>query len=569
MPFWKNVNPIFQNGAEKTMSLNTPLTSPQLAAQFRAQGYWQDQTIYQRFRSAADKYPDKTAIIDGARRFSYSELVRIIDNVAGSLLALDLAPGSVVAVQSKNAAELPIMHLAAQRIGLLYMPLHDSWRDVEVEHSLKQAHACALVIPGIYRDFDHRAMIAEMRERLPDLRHVFVLGDTPSGGMRDFAELLKPGSYSAQQLAAHTRDPDAPATVMLSGGTTSLSKISRYSSNNLLNMLDAYAEAAGFGADDISAAIAPAGTGATGYVFPILTPLLHGATSVILTRWKDPAEAIDLIVNHRCTQATGIPTQLTLMVPYLEKRNVEDFAHFKVFTNAGAPLLHETADRIEQLMSCKIQSLYGATDAGTPTMTSIADEREKRLSTVGRIVRGCECELRHPDGSKVAQGETGEVVWRGPDKSWGYLGDDAATAAVFSADGFYKSGDLGQFDAEGYLRIVGRIKDMILRGGRNISPRTCEEPLMEHPSVLEVAISAMPDKVLGERACAFVMLKQDCTLTFGEMVEFLTERKIAVWQLPERLEIVSDMPRSTGAKISKKDLTAMVTQKLKAEGKLS
>lgn len=550
------------------MSLTTPLTSPQLAAQFRAQGYWKDETIYQRFRAAADKYPNKIAIIDGPRRFTYADLVRIIDNVAGNLLALDLAPGSIVAVQSKNAAELPIMHLAAQRIGLLYMPLHDSWRDVEVEHSLKQARACALVIPGIYRDFDHRAMIAEMRDRLPDLRHVFVLGDEPAAGMRDFAELLKPNGCSESELDARRADPDAPASIMLSGGTTSLSKISRYSSNNLLNMLDCYAMTAGYGADDISAAIAPAGTGATGYVYPILTPLLHGATSVILTRWKDPEEAIDLIVKNRCTQATGIPTQLTLMVPHLEKRSVEDFAQFKVFTNAGAPLLHETADRIERLMDCKIQSLYGATDAGTPTMTSITDEREKRLSTVGRVVRGCECELWNPDGTRTAPGEAGEVVWRGPDKSWGYLGDDAATAAAFTAEGFYKSGDLGQFDAEGYLRIVGRIKDMILRGGRNISPRTCEEPLMEHPSVLEVAIAAMPDKVLGERACAFVMLKQGCTLTFDEMVKFLTEHKIAVWQLPERLEIVDDMPRSTGAKISKKDLTVLVTEKLKAEGKL-
>jgi non-ribosomal peptide synthetase component E (peptide arylation enzyme) len=184
-------------------------------------------------------------------------------------------------------------------------------------------------------------------------------------------------------------------------------------------------------------------------------------------------------------------------------------------------------------------------------------------------VRGCECELWDAKGKPVPAGESGEVVWRGPDKSWGYLGDEAATKAAFTPDTFfYKSGDLGQFDAEGYLRIVGRIKDMILRGGRNISPRTCEEPLMKHPAVLEVAIAPMPDPVLGERACAFVMLKEGKTLSFDEMVRFLTEQKIAVWQLPERLEIVEDMPRSTGGKIAKAKLTELVTAKLKTEGKL-
>jgi non-ribosomal peptide synthetase component E (peptide arylation enzyme) len=549
------------------MALNTPLTSSALAAQYRAEGFWKDQTIYEKFRAAADKYPHKTAIIDGPRRFSYDELSRIVDRVAGNLLDLDIPSGAVIAVQSKNAAELPIMHFAAQRIGRVYMPMHDSWRDVEVEHALQRSQASVVVIPGVYRDFDYRAMIAEMRERLPNLRHVFVLDGKP-GSFRDFADLLEPHQRTPAELDDERPDADAPASLILSGGTTSLSKISIWSSNNVLNMLQRYVETSGFCADDIAAAIAPAGTGATGYLYPILTTLLQGATSVILPRWKDPEEAIDLIVRHACTHATGIPTQLTLMVPGLEQRSPADFASFKVFTNAGAPLTASTAESIERLMGCKVQTLYGATDAGTPTMTSIYDSEEKRRTTAGRVVRGCDCQLWDSNGKPVAPGEAGEVVWRGPDKSYGYLGDDAATANAFTADGYYKSGDLGQFDADGYLRIVGRIKDMILRGGRNISPRTCEEPLMKHPAILDVAITAMPDPVLGERACAFVMLKQGCTLTFEQMIQFLTEQKIAVWQLPERLEIVDDMPRSTGAKISKKDLTAMVTQKLKAEGKL-
>jgi non-ribosomal peptide synthetase component E (peptide arylation enzyme) len=184
---------------------------------------------------------------------------------------------------------------------------------------------------------------------------------------------------------------------------------------------------------------------------------------------------------------------------------------------------------------------------------------------VGRVVSGCECEIRDADGKPLPAGQPGEVVWRGADKSWGYLGDDDETAATFTRDGFYKSGDVGVFDEDGYLRIVGRIKDMILRGGRNISPRTIEDLLIQHPAVVEVAVAAMPDPTLGERACAFVMLRPGARLAFEEMVAFLKEQEIAIWQLPERLEIVSDFPRGAGGKIVKKQLTAMVTEKLEAE----
>lgn len=546
------------------MALNTPLTSAAMAARFRAAGYWKDLTVYERVRAAAQRDPGKLALIDGDRRISYADLLELVDLIAGNLLDLGIPVGGIVAVQSKNAPELPIMHLAAQRIGRLYMPLHDSWRDIEVEHALKTADVTTLIIPGVYRDFDHGAMVAGMLERLPKLRHVFVMDGMP-GRFRNFSDLLESHGHGSAQLDAERPDPDAPATLMLSGGTTSLSKISPWSSNNLLNALDCYAQAAGYGRDDITAAIAPAGTGATGYIYGYLTPLLQGATSVILPRWKDPEEAIELIVKHRCSHAIGIPTQLTLMIPGLERRQLEDFAAFKVFTNAGAALSFDTADKIERLMGCKIQTIYGATDAGTPTMTGIYDTKDKRLNTAGQVTRGCECQLWDAEGKPVPQGEPGEVVWRGPDKSYGYLGDEQATRDAFTTDGFYKSGDLGQFDAQGYLRIVGRIKDMILRGGRNVSPRTSEEPLMTHPSVLEVAVAAMPDPVLGERACAFVMLKPGTTLGFEEMKQFLIANKLAIWQLPERLEIVEDMPRSTGGKIAKARLTGLVTQKLKAE----
>lgn len=550
------------------MAIALPLTSPEHAARYRAEGLWKDKTFHDYFAAAAARNPGKTAIVEKHGSLTYAELDRLIDNVAGNLIDLGLLPGDVVALQSKNSSVMAIVHLACNRVGMLYLPLHDSWRETEVRHLLQRSRARVMILPREYRGFDHAAMMASMRGQLPDLRRVFTLEGTVPGTL-PWEDLLKPTRHSKAALDKHRPDPDAPAHTMLSGGTTALSKISRFTSNDLMAMLDNFALSIELSENDIGAALAPAGTGATGYVYPILAPLLWGATSVILERWgQNVPEAVQLILDNHCTYAIGIPTQLTLMVPELEKHRPEEFSAFRAFSNAGAPLPFDTAEKIERLMGCAIHSMYGATDAGTPNMTSIRDPQEKRLRTVGRVVRGCELQLWNPDGKPVPKGEPGEVVWRSADKCWGYLGDDEQTARAFTPDHFFKSGDLGQFDEDGYLRITGRVKDMILRGGRNISPLTIEQQLIKHPSVVDVAVTAMPDPVLGERACAYVILRPGTTLGFEEAVEFLKSQHLAVWQLPERLEFIDDFPRGPGGKVLKSKLTEQVTAKLKAEGKI-
>jgi non-ribosomal peptide synthetase component E (peptide arylation enzyme) len=547
--------------------IDLPLTSPERAAQYRKLGLWRDVTFHERFAAAARRHPGKMAIIEEVRRFTYGELAQAVENVAGNLLELGLAAGDVVALQVKNSAELPLVHLACNRIGLLFMPLHDSWREHEIGHLLRKSRARAVITPIVYRDFDHAGMIGKLRPELPDLAHVFTL-DGAAPGARAFTDLLRPSARSAAELDARRPDPDAPAHIMLSGGTTALSKMSRFSCNDLLVMLTNFADAAELVEDDIAAALAPAGTGATGYVFPILAPLLWGATSVILERWSDPADAIDLILGHHCTYAVGIPTQLTRMIPVLETHDMAEFSRFRLFFNSGAPLPHDTGLKIEKLMGCVVQSMYGSTDGGVPTTTRVSDPQEKRLGTVGRVVPGSECVLWDAEGKPVPVGQDGEVVWRGADKSWGYLADDEQTAKTFTDDHFYRSGDLGRFDADGYLRIVGRLKDMILRGGRNISPLTIEERLIKHPSVVDVAVAPMPDPELGERACAFVLLRSGAQLTLPEAVEFLKSEGLAVWQLPERLVVIDSFPRGPGGKVLKAKLTEAITAKLAEERKV-
>ena len=547
------------------MTMELPLTSPEKARQYRAAGLWQDVTLSERFLAQADRFADKLAIVVDGRRATYRQLQRDVLSVANGLLAEGLEPGDVIAGQLPNSYEIPVLHLACNMVGMLYMPLHDSWRALEVGHLLAQAKVKVVISRHLYRDFDYVRMIRDLRPDLPDLKTHFVIGESAGDGIKPFEMLIAAEPLGTKQIASLRPDPDYPAALMLSGGTTAISKISRYSSNDLQAMLNAARDGARFVETDVAAALAPAGTGATGYVYPVLMPLLNGGTSVMLPHWSNPEDAADLMVRENCTYATAIPAQLIKLLPTFRSRPRDDFHNLRVITNAGAPLPYDAAREVEELTGAVIQSIYGATDAGTPTLTTADDPREKRLGTVGRIVPGCECEIRDSDGNALPAGTVGEVTWRGADKSWGYLGADDQTRSVFTQDHFYKSGDLGQFDEDGYLKIVGRIKDMILRGGRNVSPLLIEEALIKHADVQDVAVAAMPDPVLGERACAFVIARPGGGLELAGLLDFLRGEGLATWQLPERLEIMQEFPRSAGGKTLKRELTALVTEKLKAE----
>ena len=547
------------------MTMELPLTSPEKARQYRAAGLWQDVTLSERFLAQADRFADKLAIVVDGRRATYRQLQRDVLSVANGLLAEGLEPGDVIAGQLPNSYEIPVLHLACNMVGMLYMPLHDSWRALEVGHLLAQAKVKVVISRHLYRDFDYVQMIRDLRPDLPDLKTHFVIGESAGDGIKPFEMLIAAEPLGTKQIASLRPDPDYPAALMLSGGTTAISKISRYSSNDLQAMLNAARDGARFVETDVAAALAPAGTGATGYVYPVLMPLLNGGTSVMLPHWSNPEDAADLMVRENCTYATAIPAQLIKLLPTFRSRPRDDFHNLRVITNAGAPLPYEAAREVEELTGAVIQSIYGATDAGTPTLTTADDPREKRLGTVGRIVPGCECEIRDSDGNALPAGTVGEVAWRGADKSWGYLGADDQTRSVFTQDHFYKSGDLGQFDEDGYLKIVGRIKDMILRGGRNVSPLLIEEALIKHADVQDVAVAAMPDPVLGERACAFVIARPGVGLELAGLLDFLRGEGLATWQLPERLELMQELPRSAGGKTLKRELTALVTEKLKAE----
>jgi acyl-CoA synthetase (AMP-forming)/AMP-acid ligase II len=516
------------------------------ARRFRALGLWGHLSLAELLDRQAARHPGKLALADAEVRWTYAELVDLSRRLARVLVDFDVGPGDVVATQLPSSGLLPLVHFACSRLGALFVPMSTTWRRAEVGSLLAAVRAKVLV--AVCRDgqFDLAALHRELRSALPCLIRVVAARETGAGSLEALLERAEP--LSAECAAALRPDPCDPGHVMVSSGTTGTPKASVWSTNNVVAMMHQTAHALRITEDDVAGGLAPAGLGSTGYVFPILYPLLLGATSVILERWS-PRAALELLDREQCTYATAVPAQLGML---LESPGLESFdlSRLTRINNAGAPLSPAVATQVETRMACRLQTVYGATDGGVAVMTAIIDPPVKRRTTVGRVVAGEELRIRGPDGGLAASGEVGEVWWRGANKSFGYLNQPDQDAAAFSADGWFRSGDLGLLDADGYLRIVGRTKDMILRGGANIYPHEIETALSQHPHVREAAVVGVPDARLGERACA-VIAPTSPAPDLGELTVFLTDMGLARFKHPEFLVLLDEFPTNAGGKHDK------------------
>ncbi len=520
---------------------------------YRAENAWFPIGYAAQLDHAAESFGDKLALDDGVEHYTYSQVVDRTRAIAHGLRELGVGAGDVVAVQSPSRAWLPLMHLACNRIGAVYLPLSDSWRHTETEHLLRLSEAVVVCVPPDTEAFSHREMLDEIRHRLPRLRVVISLGGGDAPTLEELAA-------SPTTLLGVPADPEQWSFCMVTSGTTALPKITKWTDVGLNSLL-----LAGFGPrirlspDDTALALAPANTGATGYVFPIMAPLLIGATSVIMPKWS-PDDAVRLLGSSGATFATAIPTQMVqlLGLPGLNRDMVPKLTRFN---NGGAPLAADAAAQIEDRLGCRVHSMYGATDGGVPVMTDVDDPDEVRLSTVGRLVPGMLIRILDPMGADQKPGEPGEIVYQGLQHTFGYLNEPDRDEEMFS-DGWYHSGDVAVVDEVGYVRIVGRIKEMILRGGQNISPREIEDAIARHPGVAQVAVVGIPDPVMGERVCAFVVPHSVGEApTLESIKEQMLGMRLAKWKLPERLEVIDRLPMSAGGKVVKSELKALIDTK--------
>jgi acyl-CoA synthetase (AMP-forming)/AMP-acid ligase II len=532
-----------------------PVT-PALAEHYYATGAWQHRALHEIVDEIAERRPDALAVADQHDRLTYAELVARSHALARWLLEQDLPPGSAVVLQSANRVAIPVTHLACNRADLIFVPLSNAWRRSELEHLLGVSAAAVAIVPAPYKGFDFLATVAELRPQLPSLRAVGALDS--AGGDFDFDEVCRRDVEPVRR----PRDPNDPRFVMVTSGTTATPRMSLWTDNNLYFFMKHFRARVELSEQDIAVGLAPANTGATGYVFPVLGPMLSGASSVLLEDWE-PAAALDLLEKEQATMATAIPTQVVKMLQDDSVRS-RDFAPMRVFTNAGAPTPPETARELEEVFGCALHVCYGATDGGVPAMTTISDPPGKRHTSVGLPLPDTDLRLVDPALQDVPAGEPGELLWRSPTKTYGYFNEPERTEAMFIEDGWYRSGDVGRIDADGYLHIVGRVKDIIIRGGQNISPRELEDLIAGHPAVSEVAVIGVPDKVYGERACACVVTRAGRPLTLADLVAYLQEREVATFKLPERLELFDELPKSAGAKLNKVDLRVAVAAREQA-----
>jgi non-ribosomal peptide synthetase component E (peptide arylation enzyme) len=521
---------------------------------FRERGLWGDDNLVELFDRQAERYPDKTATVDGRVRWTYAELRDKTLRLAGLLLEHGVGPGDPVLTQLPSCSLQPLVHLACVRIGALYVPLSNGWRRREVAGLLETLDASVLIAVESDKGFDLRGMHTELMAELPRFEHALYARTGGSDAFEDQVDAYAP--IDADRANELRPDADAPGHVMLSSGTTGVPKASIWSSNNMYAFLVVHwAAAIKMTPDDIAVGIAPANVGSTGYVFPVLTPLLMGATSVLLERWG-PKPALELIAAEHATIGSAIPTQLAMMLD--QPLEEYDLSRLTRFQNSGAAIPATVAAEVEQRLGVVLQCTYGATDGGVPSMTLADDPAVKRQRTVGRIIDGMEVELRGDDGRALPPGVSGEICWRGVTKSYGYFNQPAYDDVAWAAEGgWFQSGDLGQIDEDGYLSVVGRVKDMILRGGINIFPQEVEAVAGQHPGIREIAIVPVPDERLGERACA-VIESAGGSLTVEELSAFLDEQGLALNKHPEFILVVDEMPVNAGGKCDKALLKRIV-----------
>lgn len=528
--------------------------SQSLIHEYTTAGMWQDKALYAVVDAHAARDPGRIAVADQHERLTYAELVRRSHNVAAWLLRQGLTSGDAVGLQATNRNALALMHLACDRADLVCVPLSSAYRERELGQLLKVSEAKLLFVPAATATEDYLALVGRLRADLPDLRMVGVLEG--GGGDMDLSVI----STEGDNVVSVDRDPNAPRYIMVTSGTTDLPKISLWTDNNLWSFMKHYRESVAMTADDVCVGLAPANTGATGYVFPVLAPLLSGATSVLLENW-DTTHALELIEAEKATMACAVPTQILKLLADNTVAS-RDFSRLRVFTNAGAAMPPESAKEMEEVFGCICQVVYGATDGGVPFMTNLTDPPEKRWGTIGRVAPFGEVRLLSPNLKDVEMGESGEIVWRSPTKTFGYMNDPERTEAAWFEDGWYLSGDLGQFDADGYLTIIGRAKDMIIRGGQNISPRELEEVIISHPAVAEVSVIGIADPVYGERTCACVVLRSGFSVAPEELCQFMLDQGMAKFKLPERVEYFDSLPVGSGGKITKVELRGMVQERI-------
>jgi len=527
---------------------------PEFVERYRALGYWEDRTLGQWFDDTCARFSERIALVAQAERITYQQLAEHVERLALHLIDLGLHPLDRFVMQLPNIPEFVSLYFALQKVGvipIMALPLH---RYTEIEQFVRLSEAVGYAIPERLGDFSFPELARRVQQEHPCLRRVFVVGQTDQLGWVSLTTLVQTDSGLPRgRLDDIKIDPTLPALFQLSGGTTGVPKLIPRTHNDYLYNSKAAAVINDIHPDDALLVVLP-----LSHNFPLACPglqgfMMRGARTVLNTS-THPVDLFKLIARERITHLELVPA---LLIRMLSDPTLNDFdlSSLRIINTGGQKLQAEVKRRAEEMIpSCKVQEVFGMAE-GLLCYVRLDDPDEVRYETAGRPVSPWdEIRLVDEQGNEVPDGDIGELLVRGPYTLRGYYRVPEYNARTFTSDGFYKTGDLMRRHSSGNYIVEGRKKDLINRGGEKISAEEVENLILAHPAVLNVACVPMPDPQLGERMCAFVMLRPGIALTLQELTSFLLGKEIARFKLPERLEVLEELPLSRVGKVMKQAL---------------
>jgi 2,3-dihydroxybenzoate-AMP ligase len=563
---------LIENG---TMTLLGTTSFPkELVDRYYKNRWWLGITFGEMLDRSCDLYPHKEAFVAGEVRLTYKELRELTDRAAIEFHELGIKKLDRVLLQIPNWAEFVYAYYGLHKIGAIPVMCIPRFSQREIEHFCEVTEAKAWIVPLRFEKVDYIPMIESVRSQQAHLRHILIIDSTERGneplpeGTLSFNDLLTKvdlGRYPKDYLQPFKPDPDEICHLMPTGGTTGLPKLVSRTHNDFLCNVEYRAKAWQRSAYDITLIATPITHNMA--IEASMNPAFLTGGKVVMIPSTRPKEILGAIEKEKVTTTILAVAQVQQIVdfPELDQYNLSSL---QVIATGGSYMPPETIRKVYDKLKCRFYNVYGSSE-GPCTQTRYEDPEDIVLHTVGwPICPYDEFKVIDGGGNALPPEKEGELVVRGPGIFQGYYKSEAENREAFTSDGFYRTGDIAKFDKEGRLIITGRRKDIIIRGGENISAREVEDLINDHPSVVQAAAVGMPDPILGERICAFIKPRQGMTISFEEIISHLKEKKTSVLYLPERVEIIEEMPLTNVGKVDKKRLREEIKEKLKKEWKI-
>ena len=532
----------------------------QRRAAYRQQGLWGDASLADYWQQTARAMPDKIAVVDNhGASYTYSALDHAASCLANWMLAKGIESGDRIAFQLPGWCEFTVIYLACLKIGAVSVPLLPSWREAELVWVLNKCQAKMFFAPTLFKQTRPVDLILPLQNQLPQLQQIVGVDKlAPATSALSLSQIIADNTPLTTAITVHG---DELAAVLFTSGTEGLPKGVMLTHNNILASERAYCARLNLTWQDVFMMPAPLGH-ATGFLHGVTAPFLIGARSVLLDIFT-PDACLALLEQQRCTCMLGATPFVYDLLNLLEKQPA-DLSALRFFLCGGTTIPKKVARECQQ-RGIKLLSVYGSTESSPHAVVNLDDPLPRFMHTDGYAAAGVEIKVVDDARKTLPPGCEGEEASRGPNVFMGYFDEPELTARALDEEGWYYSGDLCCMDEAGYIKITGRKKDIIVRGGENISSREVEDILLQHPKIHDACVVAMPDERLGERSCAYVVLKAPHhSLSLEEVVAFFSRKRVAKYKYPEHIVVIEKLPRTASGKIQKfllrKDIMRRLTQ---------